>query len=57
MKNAHRNYKVKMCLSHVRKAGTYTIVNQLRYDSFSQDYQAIPDQVLISFDGIDISIF
>ena len=46
-----------MCLSHVRKTRTYTIVNQLRYDSFSQKYQATPGQALNSFDGIDTSIF
>ena len=43
-----------MCLSHVPKANLYqsTIVNQLRYDSFSLKYQGASGQVFNALDGI-----
>ena len=35
---------------------SYTSVNKLRYDSFSQKYQGTSGQVLSAFDGIDLSL-
>ena len=35
---------------------SYTSVNKLRYDSFSQKYQGTSGQVLNAFDGIDLSL-
>ena len=40
----------------VRKSIMYQS-EHLRYDSFSQKYQAISGQVLSAFGGIDLSIF
>ena len=35
---------------------SYTSVNKLRYDSFSQKYQGTSGQVLSAFGGIDLSL-
>ena len=39
-----------ICLLHVWK-GTFIKVNQLRYDSLSQEYQGTSVQALIAFNG------